>query len=119
MDVDGIREIQYYRLKMVDLDNTFKYSDVKIVRSDKIAMPKTVLFPNPTNNIINIVREDLSDFSGISYQLLDLDGRLLQSATLGYSSKSYQVALDHLPPGLYMMHVESGDRKEVHRVVIY
>lgn len=46
--------IIYYRLKMVDLDNTFEYSDVVAINNTVISNKTVTLFPNPTNGNLNL-----------------------------------------------------------------
>ena len=48
----------YYRLKMIDKDGQFKYSDIIIIKVNELTMPSdgiVQIYPNPTNDKLNIV----------------------------------------------------------------
>ncbi len=55
--VDSIPEsgLNYYRLKMVDLDGTFAYSRIKSVNFPEFSWAK--LYPNPVNDVLQIVNQ--------------------------------------------------------------
>ena len=47
---------QYYRLRQVDIDNHGKYSSIVLIRGDKpLTLAIGGLFPNPANNIMNVI----------------------------------------------------------------
>jgi hypothetical protein len=58
-DINPAMGINYYRLKMIDIDGTFKYSNVIAISVLDIAQPQPdgiiAVYPNPTNNELNIV----------------------------------------------------------------
>ncbi|MGK0390656.1 MAG: hypothetical protein ACI94Y_003415 [Maribacter sp.] len=48
-------KVNYYRLKMVDLDETYEYSNVINVISDCSAISVLVLYPNPVMEVRSVV----------------------------------------------------------------
>jgi hypothetical protein len=44
--------INYYRLKMIDMDNTFEYSEIKSVRAAFSANVR--VYPNPASNFVHV-----------------------------------------------------------------
>ena len=75
----------YYRLKQVDLDGSFEYSDViRVVTNNKLS--NTLVYPNPFENIVNIDIKQLKEC-----QIIDIKGRIVHegiSATVDLSEFS-------------------------------
>jgi hypothetical protein len=67
--------VNYYRLKVVDQDGTYEYSEIVVieVRSDFAIQS---LIPNPTNGQVQVVFS--SDFSGkVDLRIQDMTGRII------------------------------------------
>ncbi len=64
--------LNYYRLKQVDFDGTFEYSDIRSILFSKSDQSGMTLFPNPTKNYIYI----RSDRQG-PFEIMDLLGRII------------------------------------------
>jgi hypothetical protein len=58
--LDGIN---YYRLKMVDLDGSFAYSGIRNLSFD--SMVKTKLYPNPVSSVLTIEATDWSSVASV------------------------------------------------------
>lgn len=91
----------YYRLKMVDLDNTIKYSNKTIHLKTICGSQKITVFPNPTNNKINV--QGLQN--GNTIYIHNLLGQLVKSVTGG---KNAQIDLSQLPAGIYSLIIKNG-----------
>lgn len=53
-DYGFFNPITYYRLKMIDLDGTFKYSSIISISNEKGADTEVSIFPNPAENELNV-----------------------------------------------------------------
>jgi hypothetical protein len=108
---------RYYRLKMVDLDGTYGYSGVRLVKfSDQT---RWQIYPNPSDGSFNVAFQDAAG-SQVSVKVYDLTGRLhlekrfvanglvqqdkLNLAALAFSS------------GIYLIEINSAGKKETFRV---
>ena len=89
----------YYRLKMIDLDGTFTYSNIKPVQSKK--MPVFTLYPNPVNDQLTISHEKITSYA--RFEILSMDGKILQSKSTGPDSSSTVINLRSLPKGSYIV----------------
>ena len=69
----------YYRLRIVDLDGSFKYSDIRtVVIGDK--RNDFSLKPTPTTGPLALISQNLDQYpAGLRYQLTDNTGKLLQT----------------------------------------
>ncbi|MFN7704310.1 MAG: T9SS type A sorting domain-containing protein [Chryseotalea sp.] len=106
----------YYRLKMVDLDNTFDYS--AIIKSNIIGDYSFDVFPNP---VVNKTIQFSSNFAlseGDFLLLFDLSGTLVWQSQADFTQA---IALpESLMPGTYLLQFKSAQKKLtlVKRVVI-
>lgn len=64
----------YYRLNQVDYDGTSTLSRIIAVKSEK-DNPETVVYPNPSQHVIEVATNDGSAVEGL--KLLDLNGKVL------------------------------------------
>jgi hypothetical protein len=103
----------YYRVKLVDLDGKFKYSNVVAVRLNKVSGITT--WPNPFNSsiTINITASQNTEFT---IRLTDVAGKTILTNTRPVSKGISQITyseLDKLAAGVYILDVRdnnSGNR---------
>lgn len=121
---DNITEynpLYYYRLKMVDLDGEYKYSNISAVRfftQNDFAIQN--LYPNPAKSgevwlVVTTSKELPSTIS-----LFDNIGRHVnsQQTTLSAGQTEVAIDIDHLPNGLYMVVVETASGKAYEKLLI-
>ncbi len=65
------------------------------------------LFPNPTASVLNIRSAELT--SAHSYSVYTLLGRRVKQGTVPGGSDSFSVAVDDLPSGVYLLHLEGEE----------
>lgn len=103
----------YYRLKQVDFDGAFEYSDIRVVRFDAVGNDmQLVAYPNPINDELNVM---LSLPSGEKYQLqvTNLQGALVHQKNHVFSSGLHTLDLSQCNSGVYIVEVIS-DRGSEH-----
>ncbi|MEY4928071.1 MAG: hypothetical protein RI894_2507, partial [Bacteroidota bacterium] len=86
----------YYRLKMVDLDDAFEYSSTVTIRQD-LAANGVHLYLNPTTGVLNIETDNPQQTIVIVNEL----GILVRTLT----SVPPQIDLSELPSGVYMIRI--------------
>lgn len=87
----------YYRIKAVDTDGRFTYSEVKTLANS--AVRELSLFPNPSET--GVFTLDLNGKKGMEYvQLFTLDGKLLRQETVTHTGQ--QIDLSNLVNGVYI-----------------
>lgn len=97
----------YYRLKQIDFDGTFEYSDV--ISIDFTALPNTIVFPNPASDKITIQ----TDYSGVvSIQVLDLNGRVMYNSNQQLNGQA-ELNLDFLPEGSYFLQILDSSNQTI------
>jgi hypothetical protein len=80
----------------------FKISDSKTFTDARFTM-----YPNPTEDLVNIATER-SDFSSLSYQLYNLSGKLLSSGQL--TGPTTPVAMKTFAAGTYVIRLLSKEQ---------
>lgn len=88
--------LNYYRLQQVDLDGTFSYSPVRVVRLDNRA-EAVFVYPNPTSHLLYFNQA----ISG-EYQLLNGIGQVLQK---GHLQTASLLDVVDLPNGNYYLQI--------------
>ena len=96
---NGVGGAVYYRLKMVDYDGTFEYSETVLV-APELSQQAVVFYPNPTKEYILLEGVDPSFIKQV--EVYDLHGRVQKTTTKNAS----QVSLSQLPDGQYLLRIE-------------
>jgi hypothetical protein len=97
----------YYRLKVVDLDGRYEYSNIIYIRSDQKDYHISVN-PNPASNFLNIGLDGTLD-EELTLELLRLDGALLQSITLREGDSFKYMDISNVPNGIYILKSKNSD----------
>lgn len=101
-DLQPLQEDNFYRLKQVDLDGRFTYSNT--VRVSFSTSPYIVAYPNPTKNTVKI--SGLGNAAYIS--VINAGGKILiQSTSAG---NDYALNIRSLAPGIYFIRVKQGEK---------
>jgi Secretion system C-terminal sorting domain len=98
--------LHYYRLKQVDYDGKYSYSDIKSVEV-KGEGNDVFIYPNPSTNIINVNGAD-----GLNYTLYDVVGRQVNDGQISNNA----ISIDHLSTGMYYLHLDSDSVKSVYKI---
>ncbi len=94
----------YYRLKQVDIDGTYEYSDVIMISTPEKTVDDTKLFklyPNPANNILWI--DFMNELNEIN--LYNSIGNLVLKTTPNDKHTSINIA--DLPTGIYFVKIKN------------
>jgi len=104
-------EINYYRLKMVDIDGSNKQSAVVIVKNSNLSQGISAV-NNPFKDYINIRFAKIPK-GMLTLKLVDLSGRLISASQI-YNPLSSIIRFDYnkaLSKGIYILHAESEGEK--------
>ncbi len=108
IDKEAIHPIIHYRIKQVDFDGNYEYSNIVNISSE-IAMSTNIkVYPNPFVNDVTIEQLEY-DYSNTAY-LYDNTGKLIQQFHL-YSNMENLIISDLLSPGIYHLKVNGTTSK--------
>ncbi|MCH8331803.1 MAG: T9SS type A sorting domain-containing protein, partial [Bacteroidetes bacterium] len=111
IDNDPLYGAGYYRLRQIDFDGDFKYTDIVIVMNDVFVSDEDVvnIFPNPVNagRSFNIEYTSLENVGKeILVVLYDITGREVYSRVILQDNNLVKTAIDidcHIAPGIYLV----------------
>ena len=109
-DIYPVAGINYYRLAMVDLDGSIKYSSIILVNLKKGSEMEVMLAPNPAGNYstLNITGKFAGPVTAVAY---DQQGKKVANLFTGQSSgNSLTITLDltGFKKGIYIVEVKAG-----------
>jgi hypothetical protein len=115
-DQEAAQIANYYRLRLVDVDNHFGYSKIIIANNPFNSTVGTII-NNPVHSSLEIQWN--RSMSGVAeMRLSDVSGRVLQYWR-GPANKQMQIALSPaVTPGVYLVQLWSGDRKIVKKIIV-
>ncbi len=103
----------YYRLKQVDLDGTFEYSETLTIQR-KSGIENIHLFPNPTSDRMNIRIENPDVL--VDVEILDASGKSVLSMMNIQGNESFDVS--SWVPGIYFMVIRDNEKIRHERWVV-
>ncbi len=110
-------ERSYYRLKILDIDGYYEYSDIKVVQRTT-SFDKVTVVPNPTRNVVD-VHLRTSSKEDIEIKVVNVLGtqlhHMVKSGISG--SVSTRFDLDGQPEGIYFLIVWQGKNTYIERIV--
>jgi len=119
-DREPLSGVSYYRLKQVDYDGGFSYSDPVSVFNNAVTESEDVfMYPNPsaTGSVFLRLPFVTRDFQ-TEVRLYDLKGRLIVSDRFDTNSDIFEFKYGNLAPGIYLLNIESDAISETKKLVI-
>lgn len=110
-DAQRAAEFNYYRLRLVDIDNTFEYSNVVLVKN-AYGKQDVYLAGNPFTNKINIQFAKTPN-GKLSVSIYDMKGsKIYEAGYTNYIQGSLQINTSQmmLTRGIYSVKVETGGK---------
>ncbi len=112
-DAKPLPGVGYYRLKMMDKDGAFKYSDVVPVTNKSSVVIN--VFPNPVTTSLTI--QHGKGEKGAVVRILDLTGKQVLMVNVAEESIQTTISATKLTPGSYMAVFESNGVKTTKQFV--
>lgn len=109
-DEEPLNGIAYYRLRQVDIDGKYTFSNVVHVRFNS---PEIVVSPNPSQGTVFIKAAQMPDY----YILTDHLGRQVQSGKPGADGR---LSFENVPPGTCFLQLfyEDGNAAQVQKLIL-
>jgi hypothetical protein len=74
------------------------------------------IYPNPTTDLVNVELLQANEFTEINISVYTMNGdKILQKTSHG--NPDFQFSLSGRPVGMYLVHVQAGDRSEIAKIV--
>lgn len=101
----------YYRLKMIDLDGQYKYSNVILLRL-LTNQSSIALFPNPSANVINLSFQHVKAFTQYNLSIQDMHGKTVWQGNHEHQGNAKVIDISNLASGMYLLHIKNMDVSE-------
>ena len=96
----------YYRLKMVDIDGKYKYSETRLIRLGEWGKTASILmYPNPAQNEIRVTVPSEWQSKKVDYQISNVQGQVVKQFSRANANQTEVLHIDQLPEGTYMLKV--------------
>ena len=119
-DKQPLKGYNYYRLKAVDKDESYKYSTIVLVNVKDGADIISSLYPNPGNGNVTLKLQGTVQ-GNVLVQVLDQQGRMITAKQLGVQNAAeFKAPLDlgKLSKGNYILKIVVGDKIYLHKLLI-
>lgn len=107
----------YYRLKMVDIDSTFRYSRVRTLAFEN--QSQWSVYPNPSKGMFYL-GDNIPSGPSVSVNVYDLKGRILKRVD-GALDPAWKRRVDltghEFEAGMYVLEVVNGETKQAFQVL--
>lgn len=115
-DLNPNNGINYYRLKMVDKDGNFTYSEIRIINIIKEEKPFTIS-PNPATSVATLNFN--SPINAAEISITDAQGKMVSIESMkGNLISSYQLNTAQLLIGLYLVTVKTASATQTEKLLI-
>ena len=108
----------YYRLKLMDFDRKFEYSNVVSVRRDADEFSVANIYPVPSDRMVNL-QVSLSEAATLKVTVTDMIGRVMQvseyDAIKGVNT--LDVDMENFAAGTYFVKMGGGLKELTERIV--
>ncbi len=118
-DRQPLTGISYYRLKQIDYDGAFAYSDVVSIINQNGNKDESFLYPNPTNigKVFVHVSKALAE-TDVILEVYDLAGKLLNQEYFAECPSVIEASLEGLGLGVYIIRLRSVKGTESLKIVV-
>jgi hypothetical protein len=107
--LDANKASAFYRLKQVDFDGKFEYSEIIKVSSES---EEVVITPNPFEEMITIQSSTTNE--NVNAEIYDIQGKLkLNAQGLG----SLQIDTKGLESGIYFIKINKSETIQIKRII--
>ncbi len=105
--ISAEKELFYYRLKMVDVNGSFEYSEIKIIRIKNNQQSTIAIqaYPNPVVNQLRVTIPQIWSNKKVVYQVISANGLILQSIQRVNSSQTETLDMANFASGTYIVRV--------------
>lgn len=110
--------VRYYRLKMIDRDGKYTYSEVRpVVFEGEINWQ---VYPNPSDGLYSFVYQ-LTQGAKMTIKIYDINAKLIKEVSTAADGFVQKQTIDlrsaRYAPGLYMIEASVGEKKQSFKVV--
>ena len=109
-DIGFAASANYYRLKQIDKDGKFNYSNIVVLNENVVANGSIEVYPNPAKNILN-VKFTSANNRNATILIADVSGKIVLNKTININNDEGLIQLDisQFAAGAYLIKLISAD----------
>jgi len=111
VDASPVSGANYYRLKLVDKDGTYKYSNVVVINTGKASTSVLGVYPNPVVSTFTLTHPSAGKNATI--KIISIDGKNILSQIAGIGATQSSVDVTRLVKGIYIVVFENNGTRSV------
>ena len=111
LDQGEMGERNYYRLRQIDFNGSYSYSDILEVTFEYRGQARFRAYPVPMKDNLTLLAETKDEIP-YRYRLLDVFGKEMLHGTLGAFERMIDIPVGHLPPGNYVLLVQGKNQRK-------
>lgn len=110
--------IIYYRLRCIDLDGKYSYSQIRIVRAaQQSANAQVLTYPNPFVNELRVTLPQNWQGKESKIELFTASGQLVKAKNITSASQTETITTTELGRGFYVIRVSTATEKVQYKVI--
>lgn len=110
-------QVMYYRLKMVDIDGSFKYSQVRLIKTTGSAQVAVTAYPNPVTSELRITIPANWQNKQVVYDVVNIKGNVVKHRVAERASQTETILVNDMQAGIYVIRLKAGEETAVQQVV--
>ncbi|MFK7969723.1 MAG: T9SS type A sorting domain-containing protein [Bacteroidia bacterium] len=117
LDQSGMANVNFYRLKQIDLDGTVTFSEIVEITMDELAEnDKFVVFPSPAEDQTTL-RSIVKLETDLKFEITDMNGKVVLSGSLPKASGKINIPLTGIAAGTYHVTTFANGKSYLNRLV--
>ena len=110
--------LNYYRLKIMDNDGTFKYSKILAFKGQNNPSKDIIaVYPNPVTNVLNILLTN-KNYKTATVSLVDITGRVVITQSKAFDNQPFMFNTENCGNGIYTLNVAIDGTQSMHKIVV-
>jgi hypothetical protein len=111
-DIHPLKGISYYRLSQTDFDGSSDILGTVTINNDEA---QTLVYPNPTNDVVHIVSDQLNN---VELTIIDPLGRMFNQNFTKVAENQLEFSMADYIPGVYTISLKKNNHVELFRIVV-
>lgn len=108
----------YYRLKMIDSDGSFKYSEIRVIRiGGQVQTLNIMTYPNPVISDVRVTIPAEWQNKTVIYQIFNSAGQVVMSRTNSSASQTEVFNMSNLGIGFYIVKASNGTEAAQQKII--
>ena len=119
-DNTPVKPIGFYRLKIVDNNGSFRYSNIAAARFAGNSDYGISIFPNPATDNLLLVFNSNSGDKALYYRVSDMTGRIVKKAAITGTAtqNTFSIDIAALPGGVYTVELGTANQTFTQKFIV-